>query len=235
MPSQIKKLEAHTGHLLDGFIRLRERYSILAPMLFSEEVIKLYGTAGRTRGFWTLRKSLFLSCAQDIAKLSLDRDKRAPSIRNIMIALDNKEICDALRNQFANWSLPSLEEEKDPEIIAAIQRIELREQGEKRVQFDEILTDAKKEWALLAANDYMTSFLTIRDKVTAHTEIRHVADKYEPIDLSDLGLTWNDLTLAINAMQSLIEKLGTLIRNAGFAWDSFDYQVNKASKAFWVV
>ena len=64
MPTQIKKLEAHASHLLDAFIRLRERYSLLDPMLFDPDVPKARGSGIQARGFLTLRHSLFLSCAQ---------------------------------------------------------------------------------------------------------------------------------------------------------------------------
>ena len=35
-------------------------------------------------------------------------------------------------------------------------------------------------------------------------------------------------------MQELVEALGMLIRNAGFAWDMLDEQLNNASKEFWL-
>lgn len=40
---------------------------------------------------------------------------------------------------------------------------------------------------------------------------------------------------AIETMQSLVEDLGLVIRNAGFAWDMLDEKLDKASKAFWLV
>src|SRR3990167_5880557 len=125
MPSQIEKLEAHASHFLDAFIRLTERYSLLDPMLFDSEVPKSRGSGAQARGFLTLRHSPFLSCAQDIAKLTLDSDKRTPSIK------------------------------------------------------------------------------------------------------------WAGMKTAIRAMRELVEALGLLIRNAGFAWESLDEQLGKASVAFW--
>jgi len=234
MPSQLEKLEAHTSHLLDAFIRLRERYAMLEPMLFDPDVPKQWGSGARARGFLTLRHSLFLSCAQDIAKLSLDSDKRTPSIKNLMASLDDSILCQELREKYAIWVIPSVETETDPEIIAAIERMELREKVERRAEFDQILSKAQRDWAALEVEPYLTGFLTIRDKVSAHTEVHLVADKYQFVDVGTLGLKWSDMKQAIETMQSIVEDLGLVIRNAGFAWDMLDAQLVEASKDFWL-
>ncbi|BAN34287.1 hypothetical protein SCD_n00438 [Sulfuricella denitrificans skB26] len=234
MPTQIEKLEGHTSHLLDAFIRLRERYALLEPMLFDQQVPKLRGAGRQARGFLTLRHSLFLSCAQDIAKLSFDSDERTPSIKNLMAALDDSSLTSSLRERFAVWHLPSVEEETDPEIVAVLRRMKLREQDERRTQFDEILAAGRTTWNELATSGHMSGFLTIRDKITAHTEVQHVADKYQPVDIGNLGIKWADLRRAIDAMQNLVEALGLLIRNAGFAWDMLDEQLSRAGKDFWL-
>jgi hypothetical protein len=234
MPTQLKKLEGHASHLLDAFIQLRQRYALLEPMLFDEKVPAVRGSGRQARGFLTLRHSLFLSCAQDIAKLSFDSDKRTPSIRNLMLALDDPNLTLSLCEQFSLLTVPSVEEETDQEIIAALQRIELREQGERRIQFEEILASARITWKELSTSGYMKGFLTIRDKVTAHTEVQHVADKYLPVDIGTLGIKWADLRRAIETMQTLVEALGMVIRNAGFAWNVLDEQLSKAAKDFWL-
>jgi hypothetical protein len=233
MPSQIEKLEAHASHLLDAFIRLTERYSLLDPMLFDTEVPRLRGSGRQARGFLTLRHSLFLSCAQDIAKLTLDSDKRTPSIKGLIAALDDAALCRALRDHFALWEIPSVESETDPEIIEALKRIEFREQAERRAQFDEILNRARMNWDALSREAYLTAFLKVRDKISAHTEVLLVADKYQFLDIGDLGIKWSDIKTAIDAMRELVEALGLLIRNAGFAWESLDEQLRSASAAFW--
>jgi hypothetical protein len=234
MPSRIEKLQAHAGHLLDAFLGLRERYAMLEPMLFQDQVPKSRGSGKQARGFLTLRHSLFLSCVQDIAKLSTDDDKRTPSIKNLVSALDDANLVKTLRERFAAWHVPVVEAETDPEIVEALRRMELREETERRAQFDEILGRAQKAWIELSSSPFMGSFLTIRDKVAAHTEVQFVADKYQFVDISTLGVKWSDLRKAIELMQGLVESLGLLIRNAGFAWDMLDEQLSKASQYFWL-
>ncbi|MFI2810769.1 hypothetical protein [Microbulbifer zhoushanensis] len=233
MKSKIQKLEGHASQLLDGFIHLREKYALLHPMLFDENVVKLRGSNLQARGFLTLRHSLFLTCAQDIAKLTFDKDKRAPSIRKLFEELKEHSISSSLKDSFSIWKSPSLESEKDPEIAEALKRIEVREQEGRRRQFEEILCSAQNAWATLSNAAYMKGFLTIRDKITAHTEVQHVVDKYQPIDIGTLGIKWGDLKRAIEEMQELVESLNLLIRNSGFAWDQLDHELSKASENFW--
>lgn len=233
MSSQIEKLEAHASHLLDAFIGLRERYAMLDPMLFHSEVPKQHGSGPQASGFEILRHSLFLSCAQDIAKLSMDSDKRTPSLRNLVTAIEENTLRVELREKFALWKIPSIDSETDPEIIAALRRIEDREQAERRVQFDGLYSEASSLWTKLSGSVAIQGFLTIRDKVSAHTEVRFIADKYQFVDIGALGINWGDLKNTIETMQRLVELLGLIVRNAGFAWDMLDEQLSKASTAFW--
>jgi AbiU2 len=233
MPSQVEKLQAHASLLLDAFIRLRERYAMLEPMLFDPDVPKLRGSGNQGRGFLILRQSLFLSCAQDIAKLTLDSDKRTPSIKSLMSALQDVHLCTGLREAFSIWTSPSIETETDPEILEALRRMESREQLERALQFDEIQTRARANWETLSQEPYLAGFLTIRDKVAAHTEVQLIADKYQFVDIGTLGMKWSDMRSAINSMQTIVEDLGLVIRNVGFAWEMLDTQLAKASKAFW--
>lgn len=235
MPSQIEKLEAHAGHLLDAFIGLREKYAMLDPMLFDPDTNKNRGSREQARGFKILRSSLFLSCAQDIAKLTLDTDKRTPSISNLLGALDETALVSELEDRYAIWVIPSVDEETDTEIATALKRMEERERAERRKRFREHLAELLELWAKLSTAPAMTGFLTVRDKVSAHTEVRFVADKYQLIDIGTLGIKWRDLRASIESMHRIVELIGLIVRNAGFAWDALDHHLSIASKSFWRV
>jgi hypothetical protein len=53
------------------------------------------------------------------------------------------------------------------------------------------------------------------------------------VDISSLEIKWGDLRATIARMQRLLELIGLLVRNAGFAWEMLDEQLSKASAAFW--
>lgn len=235
MPTQIERLEARASHLLDGFLHLRERYALLKPMLFDAEVVQRHGSKRRYRGFQTLRHSLFLSCAQDIAKYASDGsdDTKAPSIGSIVKSLQDPKVSEPLRTRYAAWRAPALEEETDPVVIEALRHWEIREEAERRIEFDERRGKLDDSWQALCAGPTMLKFRTIRDKLTAHTEIRYVADKYVQVDIGALGIKWADMDETIAEMQRAVELVGNVVRNAGFAWDALDRQLADAASGFW--
>ena len=233
MPTRIEKLQAHAAHLLDAFIQLRERYALLEPMLFSKLVTKERGSGKQARGFQILKHSLFLSCSQDIAKLTLDDDERTPSLANLVRALSDDAIRAELRETFSVWKIPLVEEVTEPEIAEALNRMELGEEAQRREQFDALFCEVTVLWAKLSTSPTIKGFRIIRDKVSAHTEVRFIADKYQFVDIGTLGINWGDLRSIIDEMQKLVELMGLLVRNAGFAWDMLDSQLSRASDEFW--
>jgi hypothetical protein len=232
MPTQIEKLEAYASHLLDAFILLRERYAMLAPMLFDSEVIDRHGSKERGRGFNILLNSLFLSCAQDIAKLAMDDDDRTASIRNLVRAMTDEQLRATLRSRYVNWANTPISE-VDPEILAALKKMQAKDRRERGEHFDELYCEVNTLWAKLSTCSDMKAFQKIRDKVSAHTEIQFHADKYQFVEISKLGLEWGDIRSMVETMQRLVELLGLLIRSAGFAWEMLDEQLDAASNDFW--
>lgn len=203
-------------------------------MLFNESVAKVRGSGRQARGFGVLKNSLFLSCAQDIAKLTLDDDERTPSLANVIRALSDDNLRALLKEQFALRKTPLAQTEDDPEILEALRQWELSEEVGRREQFDALCREATHLWAKLSTSDLIKGFRTIRDKVTAHTEVRFVADKYQFVDVGTLGIKWGDLRTVIGEMQRLVELLGQLVRCAGFAWEALDAQLTKAAQEFWL-
>jgi hypothetical protein len=233
MPSQIQKLEAHASHLLDAFILLRERYAVLAPMVFEETVVSKHGAKARARGFHILRNTLFLACAQDIAKLALDQDERAPSIRNLVAALTSDDLRSEFRARYAHWAISPIESETDPEIVAALKKMQVADQAERSQRFDELYCELTDLWAKLSTSPALQAFQAVRDKISAHSEVRYSADKYQFVDIGTLGLKWGDLSATIASMERAVEVLGLLVRNAGFAWEMLDEQLSSAVAEFW--
>jgi hypothetical protein len=231
VPTQIEKLQAYASHLLDDMILLREKYAMLDPMLFDSHVSETWGRGARARGFQSLQKALFLSCCQDLAKVVLDRDKRAPSLSNIVARLEEEELRMALRELFAVWRMDIVDD--DPVVTEALKRMELKEEAERRKQFDAIYAKLTSNWTELREAPAMDSFKTIRNKVTAHTELRLHVDEYKRVSLGALGLKWGDLRDCVEQVQAMVEAVGLLVRNAGFAWNMLDEQLSSSASGFW--
>jgi hypothetical protein len=234
MPTQIEKFKAHAAHLLDDFIILRERYAMLAPMLFENAVVEKHGSGKRARGFNVLLNSLFLSCSQDVAKLSMDSDDKTPSIHNLLRYLSDEKVKVELREQYSNHVIYPIENEKDPEIIAALENgQQIRDKKERAQRFDQFYCELTDLWASMSTSDTIKAFRTVRDKITAHSEIKYVADKYQPFDVKNLGLKWGDLKSTLELMQRMVELIGMLVGNASFAWPILDDQLSAASNEYW--
>jgi len=233
MPTRLEKLEAHASHMLDIFIGLREKFALLEPMLFDERLVSTKGSGKSHRGFRILRHSLFLACSQDIAKLCFDKDDRTPSIQKIVAALEDASLTAALADRFASYVSPSVEAETDPEILEALKAFEHRESIELRAQFSALHQELVEAWTILSTAVSTRGFHTIRDKVSAHTEVLYAVDKYQLVDISTLGILWRDVGLTIRSMQRLIEIIGLLVRGASFAWHSLDHSLESAAVNFW--
>jgi hypothetical protein len=234
MTSRTSKVEAIASHVLDGYLLLREKVALLEPMLFDPSVVNARGKGFSGRGFNTLKHSLFLGCVQDIANLCLDGDSRAPSILNVARALRDEPIRRGLRNKFADWGAPLADPETDPLILEALKRIELREQSERQAQFDDLYQEFQVLWTEISESPVLNAFRHIRDKVSAHTEIRQVADTYAAVDLSTLGIKWGDIGGTARKIQRLVELCGLLVRNTGFAWDALEVQLKRTASGFWL-
>ena len=101
LEKRIKKARAYTEHLLDEVIHLRTKYAMPEPLIFDKGVASRWGHGARARGFLTLRTVLLYSCSQDVAKIACDRDKRAPSISNLVAALRDEALRARLREDYA--------------------------------------------------------------------------------------------------------------------------------------
>lgn len=233
MSAQLIKTEAHASHLLTAFIQLRELYAILHPMLFEPRVPKQYGSFKQARGFTILKNSLFLSCCQDIAKLTTDHYDNTPSINKLMGRLHDVSLRDQFRQRYVTGRTVFPEDEYEPEIAEARRQFALREAIECGAEFDRMYEEAGRLWKDMESSSLLKDFRTIRDKVTAHTEIKLHNDEYKPVDIGTLGIKWGDLKRTIDAIQKLVELIGRLTRDAGFAWEHLDRLLKAAGNDFW--
>lgn len=233
MPSQIERLEALSRHMLDSYLALCERSAMLQPLLFDQEVVTCYGSGLRSRGFHALRTSLFMSCVQDIAKIVSDKDEKAPSLRNFVAALTSEALVQQLRDRYAKRVTPLATDETDPEVLNALRLLDAQEEVERRSEFDTHLRGLRDWWTMNECSKTVQACRVIRDKVTAHTEIKYVLDKYVAVDVAALDLKWSDVKNVTLELRTPIAAVGIVIRCAGFAWEMLDEQLSTAAKHFW--
>ena len=231
---KINKLKAHTEHLLDGFITLRERYAMLRPMLHNKDVVKNKGSKKQYHGFIVIRNTLFLSCCQLIANLCFDKDHRCPSIIQIITILENATIRNILKSAYA---LPRcvISDDDKPEILELWKRIEAEDQHKLRIEFDSNYNELLLLWSQFKVSKPAASLADIRNKVAAHSDISLINGEYKLFDISALNLKWDDILETVNTMQKIIELINLIVRSSGFAWEYFDKNLDKKVNDYWEV
>ncbi|MGJ8670077.1 MAG: hypothetical protein ACSHXK_11365 [Oceanococcus sp.] len=235
MPTPHEKLEAHSSMLLDAFIGLREKYAILGPMLFDQTVVQARGSGMQNHGFSILKNSLFFACSQDIANICCDSHKRVTSIKKLVAELENDDLRTSLCKKYSDRGEAIISGENDPAIIDIIRKSEQREIEHRHADFNARYEAMLQLWNGLEGSDVLEAFRTIRDKASAHIEVRFHEEEYRLIDIGALGLKWGDLRKTIESVQVLVASLDLLIRNSSFAWGMLDEQLLEAASSFWGV
>lgn len=233
MSIELEKLKAHSEHLLDGFLGLRERYAMLEPMLFNKSVVEKKGQGPMGRGFLAIKNNLFLYCSQDIAKLSLDMYDTSPSIKRIVKKLQDKAILTTLEEEFSVWYVDPPAGETDLTVLELLRRMDEKECLERRSEFRNLVASLNENWHHLETKPALESFKKIRNKVSAHLDVNLVGGKFQPMDIASLGVKWKDIGETIGDMQLIIDQIGLVVRGASFAWDSLDKNLHKAASGFW--
>lgn len=202
MSTTTAKLKGHAKHLVDEWLALKESYAMLHPTLFDQDVVERYGVGPTAEGFNIIRRVLFLSCAQDIAKLACDRHEKTPSIRKMMGALEGDALRGKLREEFATREVLSNEGPTDPVALFGSVDFETRKREPRRQRFDKAYSEAVSLWKQLSESYALKKFRTIRDKLSAHTEVtRDGVGFRRAVDIGKLGIGSADWQKTIGLIQ----------------------------------
>jgi hypothetical protein len=210
----LAKIRGHSEHLLDLHVGLRNKHALLSPLLPGGSVSKEIRTGPAALGLRVLRVSLFLSCVQDLIKATVDKDKRAPSLVNIMSMLSNPSILEALRTAYVANETTFAE-------------------GDASLEFDSTVAQLNEDWQHLEATPQLTSCQLIRDKLIAHTEVRFADPSYSLLDVSSLGLKWTDVGALMLQLEDLVIAVNRIVRCSSFDFDDLDSKLTRAREEFW--
>ena len=231
---QIEKQKAYVDHLFGLFLEIKEIYSFLEPMLFNKTVIDKYGQGTKARGFNAIKFSLFYACIQDLANLYADTDPKTPTIEKALNALENELLRNALREDF---SITFIEHSPDLDpLVAEMWKGKDKQKEERRRQdFDGIYQSTLDLVAQKSLSEEFAKFKVIRDKLTAHSELKKYGSDYKLLDVSTLGITWGSVGTAIRQIQQIICNLNMLIRSAAFDFDEANKNLESACASYWEV
>jgi len=207
----LNKKRAQLKHLTLALHGLNEQYSLLEPMLFDEELVKKHSNYG----FTVIRQSLFFNCILDTVNL-VKRTKKGVSIESIADMFSEEVIMKTLHDEIVYSD--------------AFVGIPVLEQSQSEA-FNKSVDDVKTAIEELLSSDEYESFKTIRNKRIAHIELKQVGDEYGLLDISTLGLKWEDLKVVIDKLSDIVSKLNVILTGVNIA----DRQsVNETMKnTFW--
>jgi AbiU2 len=231
---RITKLKAYVENLLDLFLKVKEINAFLAPMLFEQWVVDKYGHGEKARGFNAIKFSLYYTCIQQLAKLESDTDPKTPTIKYVLEVLADERLRNILRTDFVN-SFVSFVSDLDP--VSARKRKDTEKQIEVQHgrEFDELYTATLGLVDEKYFSEEIKKFRTIRDKLTAHSELKKDGLDYKLLDVTTLGLTYGSVEKVIDRVQQIIANLNRLVRSASFDFDGVQANLEKARAAYWEV
>lgn len=219
----IEKLEGHSNNLLTFYLGTVRKYALVDPMIFDKEVCENRGSDRAATGFSIIRNTIYYGVIQDIANIVFDNGKSNPSIVNIMDKLNHEAIVKGLREKYA------LEYCADPELVEVYRQRE----DINRAKFDTYFEQLSELADEVLNSDEFRATKSVRDEFTAHLDLQYIDGSYEYPDIKQYGLKWNSAKMMLEQLKPLISYVGYVVRNADFAWESFEAQNSRLSVGFW--
>lgn len=209
----ISKHRGHLLHVTNAYHGLEEKYALLEPMLFDKTFVEKH----KNRGFEVLRQALFFSCVVDVVNIVVQKGgKQASSIEGIASIFCNQKVLKSLHNAILNADVFV----GNPEIQEGQNQVFWANVGSTKTMID-----------CLLHSQQIKVFETIRDKRIAHLELKKSGKNYELLDISTLGLKWNDIQAVLAEIKTIIFNLNIIMTGVNLA-DRTELNKNMSDK-FW--
>lgn len=234
MKSRIEKIRAYAKAMIGRLIVADQKLAMLKPLVNDKELIRKWDQSYGANGLESLRITLYFDLVRELAAVSLDKDSRSPSIRNILELLESEPLLQALKEDYCkplplNWisdvdrDSRKFWEEKHKE----------RELAENSLKFDSHYVKVKTAFGELEETDLCMKIKDTRNKIVAHYEMRGGGEVPRLYDPSDVGLMWGDAESYLEAVKPIMVELVLMISNEGYALDIYRQQHEKVANDFW--
>ena len=225
--TRIKKLSGHSENLLTFYLGTLRKYSVLDPMLFSQEVCNKYGSKLASNGYAVVRDTLYYGVVQDIANMFFDKGKTNPSILNIKDMLDHELVMKYLENKYTSAYASY---NKDLNSWYKKQR-----RMERAQEFKTYHKELVEYIEILKKDQELKSCKSIRDGFTAHIDLQYSGGKYSYPNISKYGMKWGTPKRLLTELKPIIERIGYIVRDAAFGWKSFKSQNDRMASGLWSI
>ena len=209
-------------------LSLKRSYFLLEPLLYSKVLVARINSTAKGEGYFLINRALFWYHIQEIWKISCDTGKKTPSLPSQIETIEDPIIKSELKKQYSVWT--SNTDKSMPEVFEEIEK--MREE-DRRTEFEDIYEETLSEWRKLKYSKDYKNIQILRDKNTAHNEVRLIGKTYEFVGISKANLKFGDEWKFLKRLQKIIVNLDLLIRQSSFMWEDFDHKIKKSSLSFW--
>ncbi|MBD2464907.1 hypothetical protein H6G89_28285 [Oscillatoria sp. FACHB-1407] len=234
MENRLIKVKEYTQAALDTLLITKSQFALLEPLMKSEALANRFNAGLRVQARNIMISTLYVNCSLSLLAISLDSDKRAASICNILRMLEAQDLGCFLRDKFSKTrTIYDLSDICESEREQLARRLEKQESSILKQNFDEIYEHVKKRFNELKDGDVCQRLKDVRDKVHAHKEM--VLDQGYPRlrTLEEFGVKVGDLRIFVDAVEELLIKLGIIINESSTSLHIMDKQNKIMAEEFW--
>lgn len=235
MENRLVKIREYTQAALDTLLVARSKFALLEPLMKSETLVKRFGGGLRVQARNIMISTLYLDCSLSLLAISLDSDRRAASVCNVLHMLEAEDLRVCLRDEFSkprtiyDISDSFCEETKEQRLKEWAQQENISLQK----SFDETYQHTKKGFDDFKDGKVCQRLRSARDKVHAHKEMV-LDEKYPRLKtLEELGVEVGDLRSLMDAVEDLLLKLEEIVKRSNTSFHIINEQSKSMAKDFW--
>jgi len=228
------KIRAYTKAMIGRLVVADQKIAMLSPLLHDKELLKKWDDSYGGHGLNLLKMTLYFDLVRELAAISLDKDKRCPSVKNILQLLESQDLLNYLKAEYCeplpiNWindideDSKKFWEEKHHE----------RDLAENEERFNKTYQEIKSEYKALKSSILHEKIRDARNKLIAHYEMRHDGETPRMVDPTDFGLKWGDAEQYYILIKPIITNLVLIISNEGYSLDIYRTQHEAIANDFW--
>jgi AbiU2 len=211
-----------------------QKIAMLKPLLHDRDLIEKWDGSHGAHGLNLLNMTLYYDLVRELAAISLDKDKKSPSIKNILKLLDSKDLLNHLKQEYCkplpmNW-INDIDEDSKRFWEEKYSERELTENEER---FNNTYQEIRGEYKSLKESELFKKIRDARNKLIAHYEMRHDGEAPRMVNPTDFDLKWGDAEEYFELLKPIITKLILIISNEGYALDACRSQHEQIANEFW--
>lgn len=221
LESRLAQLDGSARALVQAARILDQRRHLLEPLLRNGEIKaalaeKMNGTYG-AHAFNHVVPLLGQDLTRDLARLLLDTDPRVGSLLNLHRKASEPQLHEALRRQFGAIAEKWHGDTSPIEGLSQETSDKLRTEWlhQERDRFVESFDDGWRQVELaiqeIDADETTEKIRTFRDKHHAHYQMSPLGSDPGPYDLSEIGLTYNELLTYADKYLPAVFELGRVL------------------------